>query len=480
MPSPLLRLAADARALRSAAIPGDVARLARLQHLAAAGATRAARATRAGARLAGDPVDRAAGLLARFAWDDPILGGRAPLGALPWLWHHADGHTLDELLTATVAANELAGRIGLATLAGEALGAPSLVAPVAAGATALALLTGRDEAGVAASVSGALSAARRSGLHSPLDRFDADPAGLGREIVRLVRRGVDDPGSTTLLDEGHPFWEEACARPLPGALHLDGWLTRTLVVSPEPGLASTHVAVQAVGEILRRHVKAAEKRLRPDQVDRVEIRVSLPVWAHDTAARPHEGALALTASIARLVAVRVAFHELTPALLDDGALADRADELATLASAVDVAHDWGLTTTALRATAAQLPPLTGLGLADYRAVRARLKPAGAWPRWMPEELPDLARARPDLAVAALRGGPTALGAAPWSLPVRVKLYTTRGGWWPERRAVPEGTVQGGDLEAVALRKFGDDARAAELLALPGSTPAATFLAGLLA
>ena len=38
----------------------------------------------------------------------------------------------------------------------------------------------------------------------------------------------------------------------------------------------------------------------------------------------------------------------------------------------------------------------------------------------------------------------------WEEPVEVKLYTNRGGWWPERRALPRGV--GEDAEAVGSEK----------------------------
>jgi hypothetical protein len=158
--------------------------------------------------------------------------------------------------------------------------------------------------------------------------------------------------------------------------------------------------------------------------------------------------------------MRIVFHELTPALCDDGALASRADELAAVASRVAVVHDWGLSFGTVEGATSSLGPLlAGFGPADYRALRGRLKPAGAWPTWTVEELPDAASARPDRILAALLGKRGTLAQAAvhpyaWQLPVRIKLYTNRGGWWPERRSRPEGTVAGGDLESVALARFG--------------------------
>jgi hypothetical protein len=146
-----------------------------------------------------------------------------------------------------------------------------------------------------------------------------------------------------------------------------------------------------------------------------------------------------------------------------------------------VLHDWGPSFAAVDAITGALPIFGGFGVSDYRAVRGTLKPRGAWPRWTNDEIPTLLRTRPDRILAHLARAPAAPGPLDGfalELPVRIKLYTSRGGWWPERRGRPEGT--GEDAERVVLARFGDPARAAELLALPGDTPASTFLAGLFA
>lgn len=485
--TPLLRLTTWARSLRAADVPPEVMDLARLQHLAGAGAVRASRATPGAAAVdaahEAGPARHAAHL-ARFALDDWQVGGRTGLGALPQAWAGAAGHSLDDVIVATIAANEIAGRIGLATLLGPRWSGSGLWPAACAGAVAAGLLAGRSPEALAGEISGALSAARRRGLTLSPGEVAADPTRPGWEAARLVARGQEDPGSLTVLAADSPFWKEACARPLPGALHGEGhaWLTTTLVVPPEPGAPWTQVAVQAVAEILRRHVKAAEKRLRSDQVERIEIRVPFPVWAAERAAAAHDGPGSLLGSIARLCAVRVAWHALTPALLDDEELVARAEELAALASTVDVVHDWGLSVGMVEGFARAVPVFEGFGPADYRSVRCRLKEAGAWPGWSPPDLAAIAKARPNRLVAELlRGRPLDAESLPgfqWHLPVSVRLYTTRGGWWPERRALPAGTEAGGDLEAVAVERFGDPAAAEALLALPGDTPATTFLDGL--
>jgi hypothetical protein len=65
------------------------------------------------------------------------------------------------------------------------------------------------------------------------------------------------------------------------------------------------------------------------------------------------------------------------------------------------------------------------------------------------------------------------------VPVEIKLYTTRGGWWPERRALPAGSAATGDIEAVALHKHGG-ADAAALADVNAASDGARWVKELLA
>lgn len=458
----LARLGAWARALRADAVPADVLRLARLQHLAGAAAVRHAASTTRGRALdAPGPEARAAALLAASGWDDHLLAARTGLAVLPVAWARAGSASVDELLVATVVGNEVGGRVGLATLLGPRATHLAAAGPVAAAAATRAYLEGSDVAGA---VAGALESL---GAPPPLD--EADPAWLGLEAMRLGLSGAE--GSPALLDPDSAWWAEACGHPLPGALAGEGhaWLTRTLVLHRYAAHPWLQVPLGAIDEILRRHVRAADKRLRSDQVERVAVRLPLPAWSHARAAPARSGG-----DLAFAIGVLVAHHELTPASLDAPALDARAEEIAWVASTVELTPHWGLTLRGAADLADALGPLLGGRLwKAYRAVRRPAKAAGAWPAWGPSDLRDLVRADPLRAALRLRRPAADLGAVDlsgfsWSLPVEVKLYTNRGGWWPERRGRPSGTVAGGDLEAVALAKWADAAGAAELLAAGGS------------
>lgn len=443
MSTPLLSMARWARELRAA--PEDVLRIARLQHLAMAGAVR-----RCGG---GDPAET----IARWEWDDWLLAGRTGLGAVPAAWARAAGHSVDDVLLATAIGNEIGGRIGLATMLGPR-GEGSDPRPVAAAAAAAsAWLDGLDAEGIAGAVAAAVD-----GLSVvPLVDRVGDPGAFGREALA---RGLGARGGDPDTLERLEAWTL-----LPGAFAGLGslWLTRTVVLKASPGMAWTSVAVEAVDEILHRHVRAAEKRLRTDQVERVEIRVGTLPYTMERWSDVIDGfdPFVLGSSIKRSVGALVAFHERTPEVLADPSA--RAEEIAAVASRVEVVHDWKCTLGTVEGLA---PVLSALG-APAVGTAVRMRESGMLP------VPDaraLVAGRLDRVLRALarRGDLGGIESFAWRLPVEVKLYTTRGGWWPERRSVPLGT--GEDAQRVAVERFGRDPGA--LLDLRG--PASDWLAEL--
>ena len=234
-------------------------------------------------------------------------------------------------------------------------------------------------------------------------------------------------------------------------------------------------------------MKAADKRLRAEQVEKIEVRVGLLPWAMDQAAAGVDSRApgALAWSIKRAVGVLVARHALRPEDLTAEALAEKAADSEHVASRVEVVHDWALSLSTAESFTRTLGPLFArLSPLQLRQVRTRLKEAGGWPRWHREDLLPIVRARPDRVLRNLRArhgdlGDVDLSAFRWPIPVEIKLYTTRGGWWPERRSLPLGSVATGDLEAVALAKHGG-ADALALADTDGGSDAATWVRGLLA
>jgi hypothetical protein len=265
------------------------------------------------------------------------------------------------------------------------------------------------------------------------------------------------------------------------------WWTHSLIHRAHPGALRLLVPLQAMDEVLRRHVKAAEKRLRADQIERVVVRTGLPLPG---AAGP-SGWPAAARSLPALIAALVQSHVLSL----DGLRAPLEGDLARLAAVAErvvVEHDPVRALSTPLSVLEVAPQLLG-GLsarARLAALGQLLRPGAAplgagWWRGL-KRLPSAALVEQALDAARSSAGDLA-GARLDELALRADtelvLSTTRGGSWPERRglfaggpAAPwEPTVQGALALAAPGFGVGVDVLRARLDA-PGASPAAAWLA----
>ncbi len=454
MDGALADLCAWAATLRVSAVPPDVLEAARWQQVGLAGAAK---------QLAAMPSlsgrgEGAVGQVSRFLavpFDDHLPGGRTGAGGGPAGWEAARG-SLGDLLVAMVAANEVAGRVGLATTFRRAPGAVDLLVPRVAAAVVRARLAGAGASELERAVGSALGGA--AGV-TPSEAASGAAAAA-------VAAGRSEPGE--LGGDALP----ALAPPS------RAWLTRHLAVGRFPGLPATTVALDALDTILGRHLRAGEKRLRLDQVERIEVRVAFGAEGADEGggglAAPSLGAYSLSEAMALLVA----HHELTVGWLEAGASGERCADVAGVCKRVSVVHDWKLSARKALALADALGPVLG-GRGRGGAIRAGLSRMKGLPDG--DAVLAVLRERPLSLLTGLgrQGGLEACAlesAAVW--PTELKLYTTRGGWWPERRRVATGS--GPDLEAAARGRFGNETAATALSTRPLDMSAREFVSELLA
>ena len=517
----LQRLAHWARDLSPGDLPPSVMARARLQHLSMAGAARAVRERPLAAALltptkrkTGAPVV-VGGLAAPrdalrlhaalggwLAYDDALFFGSTGTGAVPGAWSATGEHSLADVLTATVAANEIAGRLGACLVLGPTQDQAAAAVSAVAAATAVGLLEGLDADQLAHALALALATPVTVPWHTLFGGGDgkamasAAPALQGFDAVELAQRGVTGP--LDALDARDGALGALCWVPLRNAFTGLGkaWLTSTLAYKMIPGSLHTHVAVQGVGEILRRHVKAADKRLRVDQIEKVVVRSGALGFGLEQLAIGHPGLdpAAIPFSMRRSIGVLGVAYEFGPAQLDPAWLAEHRDAIAELALRVEVQHDWERTTDlAEHLVDVAAPLLAGLTAGELRDVGARARSAFGFSLPFPaaNDLIGIVRSRPDRMLDRIRHSSGDLGDArldEWQFRygAEVRLFTTRGGCWPEDRALPEGspgwpwekTVSG-----VLAKYAGADEGGAELgkglLDADLSTPAAAWVGSLL-
>lgn len=402
------------------------------------------------------------GAAAWLALDDHMLRGRPVAAAVAATWASSPPDTsVGRVLRSTVAALEVAGRLGLATLVG-ARSWTCLPATAAAAAVASALSQGLDEAQVAHALALALA---RAPVEAPwggsqdAPMADATAARIGVESAAAAAAGR--VGELDVLDRDD-LLGALCARPLRGAFGGVGsrWLTHTLTHRRFACAPAAQPAVESVAEILARHVKAADKRLRPDQVERVVVRGGAWLRGLVQHGQSGRGPVAVPWSLEQALGVLVVRHGLGADDLTEAVLAKEAARIAAVASTVDVEIEVARTLSAFDHQARVLGPvLAELGWRDARRLTTDARPGEALRGLGLPALRALVRG------ARLLGRPGqdlgAVDTAEWQLrlPTEVMVYTTRGGRWPERRVLPEGSPGWSwdrTVEAVTARYARDD------------------------
>jgi hypothetical protein len=399
---------------------------------------------------------------------------------------------------AAVIADEIGGRLGASLLLGPSNGQALSVVTAAGAAAATAWLDGMDARGIAHALALACSVAPQVPLHTVLGGGDAKglvaavPAVQAIDAVELAKAGATGP--LDLFDSRDGLLATLAWVPLRNAFTGLGraWLTETLAYKLVPGCAYAHVPVQAVQEVLRRHAKAADKRLRPDQVERIEISTVAPGWVVEQLSGEHPGLdpTAIPFSIRRSVGVALTAYELGPSQLDPTWLDANRDAIAEVARRTEVRHDWSRTWALLEHMVSVATPLfAGLTAAELRDVGARARSHYRFhpPLPGPGEILAIARHRPDRLLDLIRRSSGDLGDArldefQFLFDTEVKVFTIRGGSWPERRALPEGSP-GWPWDATVdgvCAKWGDAAGARALLDANGTGDAEAWVEALLA
>lgn len=450
MTTTIQRLARWATALDVSSIPHSVLSRARLQQIHLAGIVRLLRERPLATALQSNPLRMRAALGAWLELDDVLLGGRTGIGAVPAAWHLSSGHQLGELDVAIVAGNEVGGRVGLASLLGpDLIGADPAVA-AAASATAAGRLLGLSAGQMAHAIALAIGNTHPIPRHAFLDGGDAVAVQLGQastwgaEAAHLASAGMQ--GDLSLLEQQSRFLKARSWVVLHSAFTGLGraWLTDTLSFKHTPGPLAAQVSVQAVHEILRRHIKAADKRLRVDQIERIEIHTGA-LGAALGRSQPQRTPAGVVRSARDLIGALAVAYELGPDQLEAGWLQQKAEPIQFVAERISIKHDEERTVGLIaQLTEVALPLFAGLGWRRLGQVAAQAGAAWGLPSWGTSGLLAVLRARPDQLRAKLRKSSTDLGDArldefQFHFDTQVRLFTTRGGSWPERRAVPEGS-----------------------------------------
>ena len=451
------------------ALPGTVRERARLQHVHIAAAVHEPvpesitsgmmrhAPSRGAARLFNGQTTSSRGAAqihaARAAYVDcldHILGGSTGVGAVVASWAHAKGSTVECVLLSTAVANEVAGRIGASMLLGPHHGFGSGWVHAVSAAVSAGKMIGLDCEQMTEAIAMALTSGGpipRSVLASSSRSFAVGSAvAAGVEAAQMAKKG--GLAARDQLESPGGLLESACWLPLPHAFTGFGeaWLTHTLTFPKWPGPVVWHSAYDALGRVLERHVKAADKRLRVDQVKEIHVKVPAPAVALDAWVSRYgvRSSAGLPHAVRHGMGALVAQHALGVAEMEPDGWSQRKRVYGDLASRVRIEHDLSLTLDFMSQVVHALAPLIGgITESEWRSLLERVaRPEVGWPTIKWSDARSLMKHRPDKWIRKVRFAPISLADGQFNewqlrLGASVVVYTTRGGKWPESVSIPD-------------------------------------------
>ena len=334
-------------------------------------------------------------------FDDYMLSGHTGHSAV--LVPLAFGRTLDEVLVAAAAANELMGRLSTACLLGPVNGQMSSYIHNAGAAAALGKILGLPADRLTAAVALALYQPNLCLTPGFWDEGSktvtaAQPLEQGVRAAQLAAAGLSGP--VDLLEHPLGFPEFFSFGTFPGMF--DGWGTTwfcdTLCFKRYPGTSYISAAVEGALDC------SGGRSLRPDEVDEVEVQTTILSSTLDSLGaaaieRTPLDANAVNFSLKLSVATALCCGDLTPDHLQPDHLAGIEDDVRAVARKVRVVHDWALTLRMMAASPVGLRMLASLSPSGF--VRStfhgrRMNRASGVSERNPGRLRGLARELPDL------------------------------------------------------------------------------------
>ena len=260
---------------------------------------------------------------------------------------------LSEALPAVVAANEIAGRLGAATLLGPRNGQMWSYIHLAGGAAAAARVLGLDEKATCHALALALYqptlplyAGFMGGESKVLTA--SGPTLLGVQAALMAQAGLE--GNPGILEGESGFLDELSFAPAPFFLQGWGrsWVSDTLAFKPYPGCAYLDTALDAWEEVRRELQAPGGEPLDPGDIESLRVEASLLTMGMDQLARTFRGSIPLAPvnvnfSLANSLALAVLNGRLTPSCLEPSYLEANGERVLQVASRIKLTHDWGAT-----------------------------------------------------------------------------------------------------------------------------------------
>ncbi len=344
-------------------------------------------------------------------YDDYLFMGHTGHSAVTTSLLLADREQLSwsQFVPAILAANEIAGRLGAATIFGPRNGQLWSYIHLAAASTAVSRILGFGREITTHSLAVA--------LYQPLLPLypgfmggeckvttAATPTITGVQSAFLAQAGIT--GNPKLLEENQGFLEEFS--PVPMNFFFSGWgkawVSDTLIFKRFPGCAYVDAALDAWEDIQGQLQEDVGRSIKPEEVKEVVVEASILTAGMEELSRKYRDSTSLLPininfSVAYSLALAILNERVTPRSLDEEYLEKNKEDIVYLASKVRLIHDWESTVEVVKAVDESLDlskVLAGYSFSQLKKVRRELKTTSQLPDLKLSPLLRLIRVGPSL------------------------------------------------------------------------------------
>ena len=294
-------------------------------------------------------------------YDDYLFLGHTGHSAVcvPLAVGEATGADTATLLTAQVAANEIAGRLGGTVVLGPHNGQMWAHIHLLGAAAAASRVLGLDEEKTANAMGIALAEPVYSlfpGFMGPQSKLliASVPSITGTTAAFLAANGMTGPRA--ILEDPQGFWAHFSFMPLPFMMTGLGraWVTDTIAFKPYPGCAYIDTGMDALFDIMERFEKQLGRPIEPAEVADVKVEASLLTIAMNAMSAGYMDPAKLSPtninfSLPVSIALGIIAGKLTGAELTDPYLDENRREIVALAGRVELVHSASLSVRFIKA-----------------------------------------------------------------------------------------------------------------------------------
>ncbi|MCE9572860.1 MAG: MmgE/PrpD family protein [Deltaproteobacteria bacterium] len=375
----------------------------------------------------------------------------------------AEGSTSQELITACVIANEIAGRLGASSFLGPLNGQMWTFIHLVGAAAATASLLKLDADRAAHALAIALAQppfALQPAFFGPTSKLLAAsvPTQIGVQAAYLARAGMT--GALDILEDRRGFWKVFTFQPLPEMLGGLGelWAIQTLTLKTSPACHYFQTACEAIERIFAQRRPTSIDQVRRVLVETNKLGDEVVRFAREYAgeAAPDLSPVGVSFDLGLGMAIELVAGRMTGAEAEPAWLAANAEALRAWHGKITVAHDPALTMRIVdgaRAIPAGRAAIASLGIGDWLKLAGRYREhygssllrSGDLGRWASVAL-DRWRHPAD-------GAATGDGPLPLYFPNRVTIEFADGQTLVEQVDLPSGSLAAPTIDGVLRAKF---------------------------